>query len=65
MSWVLENWAEFEQVARADSRSGAEKELPAESMSEPRQIVKNIWVMYWTRMLSGNKDWSWTKERTE
>lgn len=46
MSWVLENWAEFEQVARADSRSGAEKELPAESMSEPRQIVKNIWVMY-------------------
>lgn len=65
MSWVQENWAEFEQVAMADSRAGAEKEFPAKSVSEPRQSVKNKWGVCWTRRSSGNQDWSWAKERSE
>lgn len=49
----------------ADIRARGEKELPAKSMSEPRQGAKNIWGVYWTRTGSRNTDWSWTRERTD
>lgn len=65
MSWVLKNGLNLKHVAMADIRARGEKEFPAKSMSEPRQRAKNIWDVCWTRMSSGNTDWSWTRERTE
>lgn len=44
MIWILESWADFEQVAMADMGAGVEKEFPAKSMIKPRQSAKNICV---------------------
>lgn len=44
MIWVLESWADFEQVAMADRGAGVEKEFLAKSMSKPRQSARNVWV---------------------
>lgn len=51
--------------AMADIRAAVEKEFPGKSMGEPKQSAKNIWGVCWTKMSSGNINWSWTRERME